>query len=225
MLLNCFYREIEMCNCMKTRIAIATVSGRTYYELVKELQKKNLPFLSLRPWDPVPLYIRVVISTREEKTRISHPQILVFEEGSNPESIVDKAILIIQGKKGYEKLIVGVDPGKTYAIAVLGDKRVLGTLTCSDIEKTTHLIFDNLMRFPADIRLVRVGNGPSDYTKNLLISLDKILPKEIDIEIVGEEGTSRIKRKSMNRRVLRDTLSAIKIAGRSGWIYSRVNIQ
>ena len=210
---------------MKAKIAVVTVHGRAYYELVKELQKKRLPFLSLKPWDPVPLHVKVVITTAEESHQISHPQILRFEQGSNPESVVDKATLIIQGKQGYEKVVVGVDPGKTCGIAILGDNKVLETLTSSNIEKAAHLVADSLNRFPAEVKVVRVGNGPPEYTKTLLDSLAKELPEETMMEIVSEAGTSRLTSRSANRRVLRDAVSAIKIAGRNGRAFSRKNVQ
>ena len=209
---------------MKAKIAVATVSGRAYYELVKELKRQGLSFLSLKPWDPVPLDIKVVITTRDESHLISHPQILPFEQGSNPESVVDKAILTVQGKQGYEKVVVGVDPGKTCGIAVLGDDKVLKTLTASNIEDAAHLVVDRLKRFPSEVRVVRVGNGPPEYTKTLLSSLDEYLPEETLIEIVSEAGTSRVMNKSANRRVLRDAVSAIEIAGRKGRVFSRKNV-
>jgi hypothetical protein len=210
---------------MRMRIAVATVNGRAYYELVNELQRKRLPFLSLKPWDPVPLHIKVVITTEEESSQILHSKILLLEQGSNPETVVDEAILIIEGKQGYEKILVGVDPGKTYGIAILGDNKVLATLTSSNVDEAAHLIVDSLKRFPAEVRVVRVGKGPPEYTKTLLSSLDETLPEGTLMEIVSEAGTSRLTSSSVNRRVLRDAVSAIKIAGRNGRAFSRKNIQ
>lgn len=210
---------------MKAKIAVATVHGRAYYKLVTELQRRGLPFLSLKPWDPVPISIKVVLTTRDESHQISHPKILAFNQESNPEPVVDKALLAIQGKQGYEKVVVGVDPGKTYGIAVLGDNKILATLTASNNEKASHLVVDSLKRFPAEARVVRIGNGPAEYTKTLLDSLDKILPEETVMEIVSEAGTSRLTKTSVNRRVLKDTVSAIKIAGRNGRMFSRRNVQ
>jgi hypothetical protein len=208
---------------MKAKIAVATVSGRAYYQLVTELNRKRLPFLSLKPWDPIPLHIKVVLTTREESHQVSHPQILIFEQHSNPETVVDEAILIVQGKQGYEKVVVGVDPGKTYGIAILGDNKVLATLTSSNIEEASHLVVDSLKRFPAEVKVVRVGNGPPEYTQTLLSSLDKDLPEETLVEIVSEAGTSRLTNKSVNRRMLKDAVSAIKIAGRNGRVFPRKN--
>jgi hypothetical protein len=192
---------------------------------VNELQKKRLPFLSLKPWDPIPLNVKVVLTTEEESHQVSHPKILCFKQGTNPESAVDEAILIIQGKQSYEKVVVGVDPGKTYGIAILGDNKILETVTASNIEEATHLVSDSLKRFPAEVKVVRVGNGPPEYTKTLLDALAKELPEETMMELVSEAGTSRLTNKSANRRVLRDTVSAIKIAGRNGRTFSRKNVQ
>jgi hypothetical protein len=210
---------------MKTKIAVATVNGRAYFELVTELQRKRLSFLSLKPWDAVPLDVRVVLTTEEESSQVSHPKILVLEQGTNPESVVDSALLIIQGKEGYERVVVGVDPGKTCGIAILGDNKILQTLTAPNIEDTVHLIVDSLKRFPAEIKVVRVGEGPPEYTKTLLNLLNIALPENTLVETVSEAGTSKHTPNSVNRRVVKDTISAIKIAGRNGRTFWRKNFQ
>ena len=132
---------------MKTKIAIATVDGRAYYKLVNELQRKKLPFLSLKPWDLVPFDIKTVITTKEESKHISHPKILLFEEGSNPEFVVDEALLVAQDKQSYQKIVIGVDPGNSCGVAIIGDNKILETLTALNIENAAHLIIDSLKRF------------------------------------------------------------------------------
>lgn len=208
---------------MKAKIAVATVSGRAYYELVNELKRKRLSFSSLKPWDHIPFDIKVVITTKEESRQVSHPQVLLFEQGSNPESVVDKAVLIVQGKRSYERVIAGVDPGKTYAIALLGDDKVLETITFSVLEEAVKLIVDRLKRIPSKARVVRVGKGPPEYTKRLIRALKEDLPEGTIIEIVIEDGTSHLMKESTNRRGLRDAVSAIEIARRNGKIFPREN--
>jgi hypothetical protein len=210
---------------VKTKIAVATVNGRAYYELVNELQRKRLPFFSIKPWDPVPLDVKVVLTTKEEQGQISHPKTLSLKTESHPESVIDEAILIIQGKQNYQKIVVGVDPGKSCGIALLGDNKVIETLTTSSEEAATNLIINNLNRFQAETKLVRVGDGTPEYTKALLLLLDEQLSKDVMIQVVKEVGTSRLANKSVNRRVLRDAVSAIRIAGRSGRIFSRRNLR
>ena len=206
---------------MKTKIAVATVNGRAYYSLVNELQRKRLPFLSLKPWELVPHNIKVVLTTKKESAQISHPHIIVFENQSTPESVVDEAILAIQGKQGYEKVVVGVDPGNSCGIALVGDNKVLETMTASNVEDAAHLIVDSLKRFPAEVKMVRIGDGTPEYTKNLLNYLDVDLPQDALVEVVREAGTSKLTNNTVNRRVLKDTVSAIKIAERNGRAFAR----
>jgi len=210
---------------MKAKIALATVSGRAYYKLVNELKRKGLPFLSLKPWDPIPLDIKVVITTKEERHLVAHPNVLIFEYESNPTSIIDEAVLGVQGKRSYEKVVVGVDPGKTYGVAVLGDDNVLETLNCSGSKEAVNVILDDLNRFPATVSVVKVGDGAPAYTKGLLPSLDETLPQETVIEVVSEAGTSRFMNETAHRRGLRDAMSAIEIAGRNGQIFLRRKTQ
>jgi hypothetical protein len=206
---------------MKTKIAVATVNGRAYYELVTELYNKRLPFLSLKPWDNVPSNIKVVITTKEESDKVEHNTVLCYEQGSNPESVIDEAVLKVQDKQGYKKIVVGVDPGNNCGIAILGDNQVIETKTATRIDDAANLILDNVKRFPAETKIVRIGDGTPEYTTELVSLLDESLPKEILVEIVKEAGTSRLPRKSVNRRLLKDKISAIKIAGRTGEAFAR----
>jgi len=152
---------------------------------------------------------------------VVHPNVVVFENESNPKLVIDEALLGVQGKQSYEKIVVGVDPGKTCGVAFLGDDNVLETFSCSGLEKTVNVILDGLNRIPATLGVVKVGDGAPTYTKELLLSLDKALPLETLMEIVSEAGTSRSMNETANRRGLRDTMSALEIAGRKGKIFPR----
>ena len=118
-----------------------------------------------------------------------------------------------------------MDPGKTYGIALLGDDKVLETLTSSILEEAVNLVVDWIKRFPAMVRVVRVGDGPPEYTKGLIRSLNEKLPEETMIELVSEAGTSHLMSESANRRGLRDTVSATEIARRNGKSYPRKNVK
>jgi hypothetical protein len=210
---------------MKAKIAVATVSGKAYYTLVNELKRKGLSFLSLKPWDSIPLNIKVVITTKEERHLVTHPNVLIFEYELNPDSVINEAILLVQGKRNYEKIVVGVDPGKTYGVAVLGDDNVLETLNCSSLKEIVNVIVDGLKKVPATASVVKVGNGALAYTKELLHELDEALPQETVIKIVSEDGTSHFMNETAHRRGLRDAMSAIEIAGRKGKIFPRKKTQ
>ena len=206
---------------MKAKIALATVSGKAYYKLVSELKQRSVPFLSLMPRDPVPLTIKVVITTEKERHLVKHPNVLVFNEEADATPVVDEAIKIVLGKKIYERVVVGVDPGKTFGLAIVGDGNVLETFTCSSLEETVNTILRMLAKPQAIINMVKIGNGAPLYTKQLLDLVDEALPEDVGIEIVSEEGTSRFDRETVHRRDVKDVMSAIRIAERKGNVFHR----
>ena len=206
---------------MKAKIAVATISGRAYYLLVSELKKRGISFLSLIPNESAHLDIEVVITTVSEQHLIHHPRILVYEDKIDPAKVVDEAVRIIGGKKHYESIVVGVDPGKTFGLAVLSDGNVLETLTCSAMDETVNVIFDVLGKLWSANRVVRVGSGAPNITTELLSLLDGLLPEDVVIEVVNEAGTSRFLGENLHKRGLRDAFSAVKIAERRGTQYRR----
>jgi len=206
---------------MKAKIAVATVSGKAYYLLVNELKTRGLDFLSLIPNESVPLDIEVVITTAAERSLIKHPQVLVFTEETDPAEVVKEAARIVQGKRNPETIVVGVDPGKTFGVAVLGEGNVLETLTCSNMEDIVNIVTNVLSKSQAANHIVKVGKGVPSVAAELLSLLDEALPDNVTIEVVSEAGTSRFVGENLHKQGLRDALSAVKIAERRGQPYQR----
>jgi len=206
---------------MEAKIAIATVSGKAYYLLVNELKARRITFLSLTPYEDVPLNIQVVITTEAEHKHVKHPKVLVYQENTNPSTIIDEAIKLVEGKRDFETVVVGVDPGKTFGIAVLSDGNILKTLTCSSIEETVNTVAEIFGEQQAAFRVLKVGNWSPSYTAELLPLLDSTLPKDVTIEIVREAGTSRFTGQPVHKHGLKHTMAAIKIAERRGQAYTR----
>lgn len=209
---------------MKARIAVVTVSGKAYYLIVNELKKRKVPFLSLTPNEPIPLGIKVVITTEEEKSLIKHGKILIYHEGANIESLVNEALQIAQGKENYERVVVGVDPGEVFGLAVLADGKVVETGNCFSVKDALNRIIGIVKNFgdkPVASISVKIGDGVPEYKEKLLRVLDKALPSDVVLESVSEAGTNRHLYENKHRRGLRDIASAVKIAGRNGYKFSR----
>jgi len=202
-------------NIMRVRaqVAVATLSGRAYYMLVNELKSRNVPFLSLIPGEPVPPSIKVVITTRDEADRIGHPQILIYNGGTEPAKIVDEALRIVMDKNLYEELVIGVDPGKTFGVAILADGKVLKREGGLSMERAIDLILSELMRNPAKVKKVRIGRGVPDLAEEVARRLEKTLPEGATVEMVNEVGTSTIKDRGFKRK-LSDAESAVRIASK-----------
>jgi hypothetical protein len=150
---------------------------------------------------------------------------LIYRESGNPSAIVDEAIKLSEGKKEFETLVVGVDPGKTFGIAVMNDGNVLNTTTCSSIAETVNTIARIFSNQQAAVRILKVGNWAPSYTAELLPVLDSALPKDVTIEIVREAGTSRFIGQTAHKRGLKHAMAAIKIAERRGQLYTRKDME
>jgi hypothetical protein len=209
---------------MKAKIAVVTVSGKAYYLIVNELKRKNIPFLSFTPYESIPIEIKVVITTEEERHMIKHERILIFEERTDPEGLINEALKIARGKESFERVIIGVDPGDVFGLAVLADGKVIETMNCFSVEETLAKI-ENVLKSLANVPVasisVKIGDGVPACEESLLHVLDNALPSDVMLESVKEAGTNRSLNEAKHRRGLRDIVSAIQIAGRSGCRFQR----
>ena len=207
---------------MKAKVAVATVSGKTYFFIVKELRERNMDFLSLIPGAPVPAEAKTVITTENEKHLINHERILVYTEKAGPITVVNEAVKVLQGKESYEKIVVGIDPGEMFGLAVLADGKVTETGNCYSVQEVLDKIISVIKNFAvfSTVFSVKMGNGIPAH-KTILETLDAALPHEVVLEVVSEAGTDRNIDEKKHRRGLRNIVSAIRIAGRVGYAYSR----
>jgi predicted RNase H-like nuclease (RuvC/YqgF family) len=209
---------------MKERIAVATISGKAYYLLVRELKRRNMPFLSLTPMEVIPVQIKVVLTTKEEKRLINHEKILAYQDDVDPEILISEALRLAHGKEYYEKVVIGVDPGEAIGWAVLADGKVTETGSSFSVEETLGRIENILKNFGKNaitMISVKVGDGVPAYREKFLHALDNILPSNVTLESVNESGTNRYLSDNKHRRGLRDIASAIRIAGRNGHKFPR----
>jgi len=212
---NFYLKIIRPVESMKAKIAVATVSGKAYYKLVNELKERGLLFLSLVPGETIPLAIKVVITTEKEKPLIKHPNVIVFNEDEDPKKAVNGAFRMSLGKDVYREVAVGVDPGKTFGVAVLCDGNILKTEEEPSLEGTIDIILSALKENPAETQIVRIGYGIPKLVEELIRRLRRTLPENTKVEIVSEEGTSHPGEKS-HRGKLSDADSAVKIAQKRG---------
>ncbi len=204
------------------KVAVATVQGKAYFLIVNKLIERNVDFISLIPGEPVPTEVKVVITTEMEKSRVNHEKILVYGSETEPDAAVDEAVKILQGKEAYEKIIIGVDPGDVFGLAVIADGKVNETENCFSIKEVSSAV-GKIVRsvdFGLTSVSVKIGNGIPAY-KELLETLNDVLPPEVILEVVSEAGTNRSLKHDKHRRGLRDIASAIRIAGRVGHVYPR----
>jgi transcriptional accessory protein Tex/SPT6 len=207
---------------MKAKVAVATVQGKAYFLIVNKLKERNIPFISLVPGETVPTEVKAVITTEKEKRRISHEKVLIYDSETEPDTLANEVMKILQGKEAYEKIVIGVDPGEVFGLAVVADGKVNETGNCFSIQevlnKTKNIIKN--VDFSSTVVTIKIGSGVPAY-KDLVDTLDSALPPQVVLEVVSEAGTSRTLNENKHRRGLRDIASAIRIAGRVGHVYPR----
>lgn len=187
------------------QIAVVTSDMRLYYKVVKELKNEGISFISMKPGEIIPTEIKCVITSSSEKKLILHPNILTVDtENSYP--IVPRLRFILTESEP-SLIIVGVDPGKTYGIAVLINENVLETHKAFSSKEAAEIIKNILKTFPAVRKIVRIGTGNPLYYKQLLELLNDV---DADLELVNEFETSS------GSRATKDTKAAIAIANKKG---------
>ena len=207
---------------MQAKVAVATVSGKAYFLIVNKLKERNIPLISLVPGETVPTEIKAVITTEKENHRISHEKVLIYDSETEPDSLVNELVKILQGKEAYEKIVIGVDPGEVFGLAVIADGKVNETVNFFSIQETLAKINSVIQEvdFASTAVTIKIGSGVPSY-KELIETFDLALPLEVALEIVSEAGTNRALTHNTHRRGLRDIASPIRIAGRAGHIYPR----
>jgi hypothetical protein len=211
---------------MTAEVAVATVQGKAYFLIVNKLKERDIPFLNLIPGEAVPTDIKVVITTEQEKHLINHERILVYDSETAPDAAANEIRKILQGKEAYEKIVVGIDPGEVFGLAVIADGKINETANCFSVPEALAKVKGVLrdVDFASTAVTIKVGNGVPTY-KELIEEFDRGLPTKVALEVVSEAGTNRPLHHNKHRRGLRDIASAIRIAGRAGHIYPRRNPQ
>ena len=207
---------------MTAEVAVATVQGKAYFLIVNKLKERGIPFLSLVPGETVPTDIKVVITTEQEKHLINHEKVLVYDGDTAPDDATNEIRKILQGKEAYEKIVIGIDPGEVFGLAVIADGKVNETANCFSVHESLAKVkgFLRDVDFASTAVTIKVGNGVPTY-KELIEAFEAELPTEVALEVVSEAGTNRPLNHNKHRRGLRDIASAIRIAGRAGHIYPR----
>lgn len=193
-------------------IAVVTEVSRFYFEVVRELKKRNQDFLSLMLDQKIPSYVDVIITTGEERERIDFENVV---SGGDIPFLVDEAIGALRGTKtSFEKLIIGIDPGVKPGLVALGDKSVIFIQHLGSPEEVSSVLKDVLKRYDAEEILVKVGSGGGAYRSRILKGLQENF--DLPIEVVDEISTTPSVGKTYQRSKIKDIIAAINIALKDG---------
>jgi hypothetical protein len=187
-------------------IGIYTKDFSLYYDLLKVLKKRKIPYVSLNSLQHIPSRIGVVLTSNSEIHDIKSAKAIAADAYDSIDHAVDLALQMLIGKDLYSKVFVGIDPGDKPGIAVVGDDVLLQKMNVETPEKVITVVKRILKEYPAIETLIRIGHG-SLITRNRIIN--SLIPLEIPIEIVDETKTTSSQQTSRN---IRDSEAAAAIA-------------
>ena len=171
---------------MKT-IGVFTRDFSLYYDLIKSLKRRKIPYVSLNSIDHIPSKIGVILTSNNELHDIKSQKAIAADAYDTVNHAVDLALQMLIGKDLYSKVFIGIDPGDQPGIAVVGDDILLQKLNVETPEKVVTVVKRILREYPAIETLIRIGHG-SVLTRNRIIN--SLIPLEIPIEIVDETKTT-----------------------------------
>lgn len=190
---------------MKT-IGVFTKDFSLYYDLIKTLKKRKIPYVSLSSISNVPSKIGVILTSNNELHDVKSQKVIAADAYDTADHAVDLALQMLIGKDLYSKVFIGIDPGDKPGIAVVGDNILLTKTDVETPEKVAADVKRILKEYPAIETLIRIGHG-SVINRNRIIN--SLIPLEIPIEIVNETKTTPTQQ---IRRYERDGEAAAVIA-------------
>jgi len=171
---------------MKT-IGIYTKNFSLYYDLIKTLKKRKIPYVSLSSISSIPSKIGVIITSNNELHDIKSQKVIAADAYDTVDHAVDLALQMLIGKDLYSKLLIGIDPGDKPGIAVVGDNILLQKSYVESPEKVANTVKRILREYPSLENLIRIGHG-SIISRNRIIN--SLIPLKVTIEIVDETKTT-----------------------------------
>lgn len=193
----------------RRQIALITEDFLIHRSIVAELKARNLDFVTLSPNEAIPLCVRVVITTEDELDEIDFDidKIIIAKK---PSTTVDRAQRLLDRHK-YERIIIGIDPGKYSGIAIIGDGMVISVHQVS-VGRIDKIIRDILSEKSTQDIIVRIGHGASLVRTQIINALLKL---RVPVELADESFTTPSLGKGVKGQIS-DIVAAINIANLEG---------
>ncbi|MFP4000573.1 MAG: hypothetical protein ACLFSM_01610 [Thermoplasmata archaeon] len=188
-------------------LGVATDNFEFYYDIVKELKQRDIPFVSLSPTDPIPPNVDLVITTAQEAEGIDFENVVGVEDDIRRG--VRRALSMLKGKLTYQKIVVGVDPGTQPGISLVGDGKILETMHADSPEEVGKIVERFIEDYSFQRMTVRIGHGDKTNRNRTINALEGLA---IRIEIVNEEDTTKLTEAPDIEAAKKIALSAGKLA-------------
>ena len=196
-------------------VTIATKNLRFLYTLNEILSDiKKIKTNHILPRDSIPPNTDIIITTETEKLLFNQVKIFV-PKAFNRYYLYSNLFLLKHDRKAFEKITIGIDPGKIIGFAVIADDDIiLGTsefYSAVDTVKEVISVFFNVETMDF---IIKIGEGGGNIRDEITRRISEIFHEKIVVEIVKEDFTSKNQSLLKNLDYSRNIKSAILIAKR-----------
>lgn len=191
-----------------------------YHSIIEEARSRRLNLVVLTPYQPIPAHVGVIITTEDESEKIDFDRDSMIIADGRPQTAIDRALSLLFGED-FERIIIGIDPGKYPGVAVLGDGKTISVHHVSAGEVCP--LIKRIIKDHKDKKIiVRIGHGARLIRSQLI---NGILDLGLQVEMVNETGTTPHLGKGVQGRVVSDIIAAINIAKIQGKIVGKQFIE
>ncbi len=201
----------------QNNIAVATVSGKSYYKIINVLRRLELNYDSILPEEITSSDRRLILTTVRESSRIPTNLVLLDDEFNyHPTIIRAKIVEKLQSGINDNSLIIGIDPGNRIGLSIFYHEKEIESSIYTSVDDLVSHIVKIMVGISAPRKIVKVGNGNMKIALHIANSLNLRFCSHFELEFVDERKTS-LKIKNYNKRGARDKISARYITQREGY--------
>lgn len=210
-----------------SKIALATLDNDIYCRVVQELKNRKIKFIVCKPEETIPLSTKVVITTQNEYSKVKHHTVFICGK-NNIDETLNQALNKMRGtENNHQKIIIGVDPGKTIGLAVVsGEGIVLKTAKYAEPNEIFKAIIQSIKEHNIKELEIKIGkrsrneklstDSEAGEINRKIYKLTKVLVKKYDLKVqisfIDERYTTAIVKRMKVKRLEKDQKSAVKIA-------------
>ncbi|HUU77709.1 MAG TPA: hypothetical protein VMX55_05145 [candidate division Zixibacteria bacterium] len=198
-------------------ISLATMDFRLCHLLREKLTISGFRVEQILPGEHPSKRSILVVTTEQEESEspTNYPKKVILSqiETQNINQAYSRIILGIEGKKIWESLIIGVDPGLTIGIAIITDGCLRSTLETREIKEAVRYIISSLYNMPSKMSIIRIGST-GGYRRILLLNeLLNVKPKDVALEVVDELQTTPASFQEAKNNIQNGSRNGTKIKG------------
>ncbi|HIH98617.1 MAG TPA: pre-16S rRNA-processing nuclease YqgF [Thermoplasmata archaeon] len=171
---------------MKKILGVLTQNFSLYYDLVEALNRKGIPFVSCSFNEAIPSDVGVIITSRQEASKIDFGKVIKAEDFLSVDRSVESALQLVS-KEESKELLVGIDPGDTLGVAIFSGSTLLEKIALPFSEKNIAELKEIINNYMPQKTLIKIGNGAS-YQRNFLVR--RLRQPSWSIVLVDETNTS-----------------------------------